>query len=180
MTLTKDQRYYRKKKKESQRDFKRTTFSTGNPAVHVTQKKLSARVTHEVFERLKEQADKEGKTRSEVLERMLIQGLPVYGSHTGELGTNRYRWDEPIEPKTHRRKGKGGQKQLNLWVSSTAWKKLEVHADTIGESKSRILDRLLKEYRFLSEEGKERNRRYEEKVKREVEEWKTRPPFGIA
>ena len=178
MTLTKDQRYYRKKKKESQRDFKRTTGSTGNPAVHVTQKKLSARVTHEVFERLKEQADKEGKTRSEVLERMLIQGLPVYGSHTGELGTNRYRWDEPIEPKTHRRKGKGGQKQLNLWVSSTAWKKLEVHADTIGESKSRILDRLLKEYRFLSEEGKERNRRYEEDCARRLQEWKER--VGIA
>ena len=178
MTLTKDQRYYRKKKKESQRDFKRTTFSTGNPAVHVTQKKLSARVTHEAFERLKEQADKEGKTRSEVLERMLIQGLPSYCSPTTDLGTNRYHWDEPIEPKTHRRKGKGGQKQLNLWVSSTAWKKLEVHADTIGESKSRILDRLLKEYRFLSEEGKERNRRYEEDCARRLQEWKER--VGIA
>ena len=146
--------------------------------MHFKQTKLSARGTHEAFERLKEQADKEGKTRSEVLERMLIQGLPAYCSATGELGTNRYYWDEPIEPKTHRRKGKGGQKQLNLWVSSTAWKKLEVHADTIGESKSRILDRLLKEYRFLSEEGKERNRLYEEKVKREVEEWKER--VGIA
>ena len=178
MTLTKDQRYYRKKKKESQRYFKRTTGSTGNPAVHVTQKKLSARVTQEGFGRLKEQAEKEGKTRSEVLERMLIQGLPSYCSPTTDLGTNRYHWDEPIEPKTHRRMGKGGQKQLNLWVSSTAWKKLEVHADTIGESKSRILDRLLKEYRFLSEEGKERNRLYEEKVKREVEEWKER--VGIA
>ena len=58
MTLTKDQRYYRKKKKEAQRYFKRTTGSTGNSAVHVTQKKLSARVTPEAFERLKEQADK--------------------------------------------------------------------------------------------------------------------------
>ena len=77
------------------------------PAIHVTQKKLSARVTPEAFERLKEQADKEGKTRSEVLERMLIQGLPRYASLTGELGTDRYHWDEPIEPKTHRRKGKG-------------------------------------------------------------------------
>ena len=78
MTLTKDQRYYRKKRKESKRDFRRTTGSTGNPAVHVTQKKLSARVTPEAFERLKEQAQKEGKTQSEVLERMIIQGLPKY------------------------------------------------------------------------------------------------------
>ena len=54
MTLSKDQRYYRKKKKEAQRDFKRTTGSTGKPAVHVTQKKLSARVTNEAFERLQE------------------------------------------------------------------------------------------------------------------------------
>ena len=157
MTLTKDQRYYRRKKKEAQRDFKRATGSTGLPAVQVTQKKLAARVTPEAFERLKEQAEREGKTRSEVLERMLIQGLPRYASLTGELGTDRYHWEEP---KTHRRRGKGGEKQLNLWVSSTAWRKLAVHADTIGESKSRILDRLLKEYRFLSEEGKERNKRY--------------------
>ena len=71
MTLTKDQCYYLKKKKDLQRDFKRTTGSPGKPAVHVMQKKLSARVTHEAFERLKQQAGKEGKTRSEVLERVL-------------------------------------------------------------------------------------------------------------
>ena len=59
--------YISEVRKESQRDFKRI----GNPAVHVTQKKLCARVTHEAFERLKERADKEGKTRSEVLGRML-------------------------------------------------------------------------------------------------------------
>ena len=174
MTLSKGQRYCRKKQKESRRDTKKTTSATGNPAVHVTQRKLSARVTQEAFERLKEQADKEGKTRSELLERMLIQGLPKYCSETGELGTNRYYWDEPIEPKTHRRKGKGGQKQLNLWISSTAWRKLDVHADTIGESKSRILDRLLKEYKFLSEEGRERNRRYLEDCARRLQEWKER------
>ena len=78
MTLSKDQRYCRKKHKESRRDTKRATSATGNPAVHVTQRKLSARVTQEAFERLKEQADKEGKARSELLERMLIQGLPKY------------------------------------------------------------------------------------------------------
>lgn len=105
---------------------------------------------------------------------MLIQGLPKYCSVTGELGTNWYYWDEPIEPKTHRRKGKVGQKQLNLWISSTAWRKLDVHADTIGESKSRILDRLLKEYKFLSEEGRERNRRYLEDCVRRLQEWKER------
>ena len=145
MTLTKDQRHYRKKKKESKKDFKRTTSDTGKPSIQVTQKKVNVRVSDEAYERFEERVTEEGTTKSGLLERMVIQGLPRYSWHTGEMGTNQYYWDEPKNPKTRKRRGKAGDRQISLWISSTAWRKLEIHADTIGESKSRIIDRLLRE-----------------------------------
>lgn len=164
MTLTKHQRYTRKKQMQSKKDFKRAKSVTGNSSVYSTKKKVSAKVSPEAYERLKERAIEERLTQSRLLERMIIQGLPRYASGTGEMGTNRYYWHKPEEAKTRRRKGTSGTKQLNLWIGSTAWRKLDIHADTIGESKARILDRLLKTYRFLTPQGKERNRLYAEKL----------------
>lgn len=178
MTLTKHQRYTRKKQKESHKDFKHATGSTGKPAIHSTQRKVSARVTDEAAERLRDEAKARGVTQSALLERILLQDIPRYASHTTELGTNRYHWDTPSEPKVRRRKGKVGAKALNLWVGSTAANKLDIHADTTGESKSRLVDRLIKEHRFLTPEEQERNRTYEERMQKQVDEWRERNAIG--
>ena len=175
MTLTKDQRYTRKKLKESRQDFKKAKTVDGKPSVHATQKKLSAKIGSEAYEKLKARAAHEGITQSALIERMLINGLPSYVSHASEVNTtNRYFWNEPNEPLTRSRKGSTGKHQINLWIGSTAWKKLEVHADTIGQSKARILDRLIRCYKFLSEAGKQRNRDHAERMKEIAAKYKTK------
>ena len=178
MTLTKHQRYTRKKQKDSHKDFKHTTGSTGKPAIHATQRKVSARVTDEAADRLRDEAKTRGITQSALLERILTQDIPRYASHTGELGTNRYHWDTPKEPKVRRRRGKVGGRAINLWVGSTAANKLEIHADTTGESKSRLVDRLIREHRFLTQEEHERNRAYAERMGRMEQEWRERHGIG--
>ena len=93
--LTKDQRYYRKKRKDSERDIRKTKREDGREGVRVTRKPLSVKISTEAFERLVEMADEAGIKRWEMLTRMINLGLPSYLSYSTSLSpTKRYAWDE--------------------------------------------------------------------------------------
>ena len=55
--LTKHQKHYRKKRKESKRDFKKVLREDGKTGVQVTKKQLCVRVNEEAFLRLQKEAE---------------------------------------------------------------------------------------------------------------------------
>ena len=74
--LTKHQRHYRKKKKESKRDFKKVEREDGKTGVQVTKKQLCVRVNEEAALRLKEEAEQRQITQQDMLTWMILKGLP--------------------------------------------------------------------------------------------------------
>ena len=69
--LTKHQKHYRKKKKESKRDLKKVLREDGKTGVQVTKKQLCVRVNEEAFLRLQKQAEASQITRQDCLTWMI-------------------------------------------------------------------------------------------------------------
>ena len=93
--LTKDQRYYRKKKKDAKRDFRRTNREDGTHGVRVTRRPLCVRISLEAFNKLSSMAEDRGLTRWKMLTRMMIQSLPKYAELNFNKRTrklHRYIW----------------------------------------------------------------------------------------
>ena len=153
--LTKHQRQYRKRRKDSEKDFRAVPRHGKEPGVRVTRKPLKVNVSQEAFDRLAQLADEAQITRWEMLTRMIIQGIPGYASCSTSMSrTERYHWPshllEPQE-RTVKYKGETGTKQINYSITSTAWKKLECHKTAIGQSKARIIQFLILRYKPLTE-----------------------------
>lgn len=160
--LSKHQRYYRKRKKDSEQDFRKVEKDGPCLGIRVTRKPLKVNVSEEAFNRLAVLSDQAGVTRWEMLSRIIIKGLPRYASTSGSMNpTHRYDWPERLIHPTQlnfKYKGSTGDKQINYSITSTAWNKLQCHKTATGLSKARIVQSLLLAYKPLSPEQLEKNR----------------------
>lgn len=164
--LTKHQRYYRKKKAQSRKDFRLQQKEDGKTGVRVTRQQLCVRVSAEAAERLRQTAESNGLSQQDMLTRMILIGLPRYSYLSSSSSpTNRYSWPEPLlkpQDRKVRYKGTTGQKQINLAISSTARKKLECHKTATKISLARIVQSIILSHRCLSDAQKARNEAHRE------------------
>ena len=160
--LTKHQRQYRKRKKDSEKDFRLVPREGKEPGVRVTRKPLKVNVSQEAYDRLAQLADQAKITKWQMLTRMIIKGIPGYSHYSGSMSkTERYSWPHHLlepEKRTVKYKGTTGTKQINYSITSTAWKKLECHKTATGQSKARIIQFLILDYKPLSQEQLEKSR----------------------
>ena len=136
------------------------------------------RVSQEAADRLSVEAEKRELTKQEMLTWLLVQGLPKYSTHSSGYSVCDHDWPEHLlnpEERTVRYKGNTGTVQLNLAVSSTAWNKLECHKTATGLSKARIVQTLILNHKFLTEEQCERQRKY----RNERSQWTLTDPATV-
>ena len=149
--LTKDQKHYRKLKKDGEKDFRYTDKPEKGKFfrhVRVTRKPLSVRVKQEAYEKLQQLSEKLERDKWDVLSHIILVKLPRYAGYTGGVNTlQRYSWDvvEPAEKIKY--KGSTGVKQLTYYITSTAWNKLDIHKKAVGISKARIVQSLIMDYK---------------------------------
>ena len=164
---TKDQRYYRKRVADGQKDFRSTQREDGTTGVRVTRKTVNVRVSNEAAEKLKSLADKNSKPQWEILSHILIVGLPVYQSLNDSGRANeRYSWpDELMNPTDKKTSYKGtiGDKAINMQITSTAWNKLQCHSTKTETSKARIVQRLILNYQPTSQTKRDQSKAYRER-----------------
>lgn len=150
--LTKDQRQYRKRKKNRKG------------------KLLSVNISQDSFDKVMAQAVKEQVPGYVILNRMIWQGLRtkdgyVVSAHAQHLQKS------PDSEINVSYKGSKGEKAIRWWISTTAWIKLDRHAKAgLQQSKSRVVESLIQNYQFLSDGQRERNTAYEAK-NRELSRW---------
>ena len=177
--LTKHQRHYRKKKKESKRDFKKVLREDGKTGVQVTKKQLCVRVNEEAFLRLQKEAETRQITKQYMLTWMILKGLPAQAQRCRGMDTAGYSWpDHLLNSKgiSKKNKGSAGIKQLNLAITSTAWKKLHCFSNAIGLSKARIIQDLILNYTFCSAEELEKQKEYRQKSRERCNSYPRTPP----
>ena len=78
--LTKDQKHYRKKKKDGLKDFRQEIKDDGSKRVRVTRKTINVSISSDAFSRLIELSETCQLTRWEMLSRIILIGLPRYAS----------------------------------------------------------------------------------------------------
>jgi hypothetical protein len=150
--LTPNQKQYRRRKKNQKRDILVTKTPDGKTTVRVNRKPLCVRVNDEANARLRHYANLYNCSLQDLLSHIIIKALPML--HSLAPGMNprkRYCWpDELMNVTTQgkRRASSTGSHQLNLLVTSTAWKKLQCYSALIGYSKKRIIEGLILGYRF--------------------------------
>ena len=158
--LTRGQKDYRRRKKEVEMDEKLVTREDGKVISKVAKRQLCVRVNEQAATRLKEEGVLRGLTQGDMLTWMLIHGIPRYSS-VGDI--NYHNWPpELLNPneRTVKYKGNKGHKQLNLGISTTAYNKLECHKTATGLSKARIVQTLILNYKFLSQQQLDKHREY--------------------
>ena len=174
--LTKHQRQYRKRKKDSSRDFRPVRKEGAADGVRVTRRRLKVWVSEEAYQRLCELASVAGICNWEMLTRIILKSLPGYASFSdSDSPLQRYVWpDALIHPKelTIRYKGSKGDRQISYDITSTAWKKLECHKTASRLSKARIVQALILNYKPLTPEQLERQRIYRLSYAQEQQEWR--------
>jgi hypothetical protein len=174
---TKDQRYYKKQKEDGEKDFRKTTREDGSEGVRVTRKQIAVRVTQDAADKLKTLADGEGITQWEMLSRILIMKTPRYNSNSGSMSpTNRYSWPKDLlnpEETQVKYKGTTGDKQINMRITSTAWKRLQCHSTATKLSKARIVQSLILSYAPTTEEQRRRDKEYQEEISRNSQSYST-------
>jgi len=169
--LTKHQRQYRKRKKEAQKDFVRVKKDGPWDGVRVARRRLKVWISQDAYDRLQSLAQQAGIHNWEMLSRMILKALPSYASLSDSNSPlTRYSWSEDLlnpAERTVRYKGSKGDKQLSYDITSTAWKKLECHKTASRLSKARIVESMIREYKPLSPEQLDRQRRLTEEAARE-------------
>ena len=176
--LTKHQKHYRKKRKESKRDLKKVLREDGKTGVQVTKKQLCVRVNEEASLRLQKEAETHQITKQDMLTWMILKGLPAQSQGCRGMGTTGYSWpDHLLNSKDISKKNKGstGIQQLNLAITSTAWKKLHCFSNAIGLSKARIIQDLILHYTFCSPEELEKQKEYRQKSRKSYDFQPRRP-----
>lgn len=141
-------------------DEKRVTRVDGKVISKVAKRQLCVRVNQQAATRLKEEAVLRKLSQGDMLTWMLIHGIPKYSS----LGDkDSHNWPpELLNPneRSVKYKGNKGDKQINLGISSTAYNKLECHKTATGLSKARIVQTLILNYKFLSQQQLDMQRAY--------------------
>ena len=88
---------------------------------------------------------------------MILKGLPSQHQGCRSIGTKGYNWPQNLMNSTDiskKNKGSTGKKQLNLAITSTAWKKLHCFSNAIAISKARIIQELLINHKFTNQKDK--------------------------
>ena len=151
--LTQDQKQYRRRKKEAKKDFVRTVNSDGEISLRVAKRSLCLRVSEEVFNALTVIAEAYGKDKAEMISFMI--GNSIHRLQTLLDPKRSYRpdgtWERVprTEPNKPRLNGTGCEKQINVRISSTAWKRLDdfcVKDQKTRYSKKRVVEQLILEY----------------------------------
>lgn len=145
--LTKDQRYYRAKKKEAERNFRRIKDREGKLAIKVTRKPLNVSIKQEAFNKLQDLAKRAELSNWEMLTRILNHQIPQYQSLNDSL--QRYDWPKIKPAETKHYKGSTGNKQITYRITTTAWNKLDCHSKAIGKSKARIVQELIMDHKQI-------------------------------
>ena len=160
--LTKHQRQYQKRKEEAQKDFVRVKKESPYDGVRVTRKRLKVWVSQDAYDRLVKLAEDAGIKQWEMLTRIILKNIPRYASSSdSNSATQRYIWPKQLlkpEERSVRYKGSKGERQIGYDISSTAWKKLECHKTALKQSKSRIVQSLILNYKPLTPEQLERQK----------------------
>ena len=156
--LSKHQRYYRKKKLSEKQDFEYTHPESPRSSIRATRRCLSIRVSLAASQRLIGLSERESIYQSYMLNRIIMRGiqqvLNVSPSLYKQLSTdnsklNRYQWNKELLDATgikKRYKRAKSNVQLNLPISSTAWKSLHCCSNDIKLSKARIVQCLILNY----------------------------------
>jgi hypothetical protein len=175
MTPTYDQRYTRRLAREAKQDVSYHISPSGRRTPKIGRKKLCVRVSREAAERLRWEAEQRGMTQQDLLSRMLLKGLPRY-SHQVSGDITPHLWNEELlKPDDLKvRVKRGGEVQLNLWISSTAANKLTCHKTATKRSKARIVQQLILTYQFLTPEQAQKHRDYLERTQAAFREWEAR------
>jgi hypothetical protein len=150
--LTKDQKQYRKRKKNRKG------------------KLLAVNISQDSFDKVMAQAVKEQVPGYAILNRMIWQGLRTKEGYVVRAYAPHLQ--NPPDPDLKiSYKGAKGEKAIRWWISTTAWIKLDRHAKAgLQQSKSRVVESLIQNYQFLSEAQRERNIAYEAR-NRELYGW---------
>ena len=174
--LTKDQKYYRKLKKDGKKDFRFTDKAEKGKFwrhVRVTRKALSVRVKLAAYEKLESLSKDLDLPKWEVLTRILLFKLPSYASLSdSDSPCRRYDWLNPEDPEKLQYKGSTGEKQLTYYITSTAWRKLDIHKKLVGMSKARIVQSLILDYKPTSQAALNKNKKDREKDKEKRDAYK--------
>lgn len=151
--LTQDQKQYRKRKKEAKKDFVRVRQDNGEIALRVAKRPLCMRVSEEVFNALAVIAEAYGKDKGEMISFMIVNSIHKLQTLPGPKYAYRLDGTRERQPSTEsnrpRLNGTGTDKQINLRISSTAWKKLDdfcVKDQKTRYSKKRVVEQLILEY----------------------------------
>ena len=102
------------------------------------------------------------------MSQIILKGLPAQSQGCRGLGTSSYSWPDHLLNSTDlskKNKGSTGIKQLNLAITSTAWKKLHCFSNAVGLSKARIIQDLILNYTFCSPEELEKQKQYRQKCR---------------
>jgi predicted DNA-binding protein len=148
--LTSDQRHYRKRKKLARRDFIFVPRPHSDKrSVQVTRRAICIRISSDVFELLDRLCEHYGKTKQDMVTHMINHSIEQYqGLDSSQSRLRRYSWPEELlngQPE-HRRYAKNTQKQINIRITSTAYKKLQCHCVDRNVSKKRVVQQLINAY----------------------------------
>ena len=149
--LTKDQRYYRKKKKAGRKDTHLVAKPDGSKVKKVSLRTINISISTKAFERLIALSERSGLTRWRMLSRIILLGLTRL-DHSAHAASSA---DKKISYK-----GTTGERQVTYQVSSTAYNKLEDRKKLLSQSKARIVQSLILNYKPMSEEEKEKRKAY--------------------
>ena len=180
--LTKDQRYYRKKKKEGEKDIVKLPRKYDGDRFKrwkVSRRAICIRVSLEASEKLTELSENESIKRWEMLSRILTYKIPkkkgywytnhpTNGKHDGGISCEKFIVEST--GKIRYKSGKGNV-QIQCDISSTASNKLyALHLET-RYSKARIVQRMILDYELPSEDVKQARQKYLASIKSEQESW---------
>ena len=161
--LTKHQRYYRKLKKDGQKDIRYADKpSDGNyfRPIRTTNKPICVRISLLAYEKLVTLSEKLKLDKRLIVDRLLKFKLPRYQSDSdSDSPLKRYDWHYPEPAEKGSYKGATGEKQITYYVSSTAWKKLDCHKVATGKSKAKIVQSLILDYKPMSAAALESQKR---------------------
>ena len=130
----------------------------------VTRENINVSISNAAFERLIELSNVYELTRWEMLTRIILTQLPSYANLSGSASpTQRYSWDESLLTPTDEKisyKGAEGERQVTYRITSTAYKKLECHKNATTQSKARIVQSLILNFKPLSKEQRDKQKEY--------------------
>ena len=153
--LTSNQKQYRRRRKLQKRDILVIRLPNAKTSVRVYRRPLCVRINSDANDRLRHYANLYKCTLQDLLSHIIIKALPMLHSHApGMNPRKRYYWPDELMNVTtagKRRASSTGSHQLNLLITSTAWKKLQCYSTLIGYSKKRIVEGLVLTYKFSAD-----------------------------